>query len=124
MKMGFEEVVFEYVAAVEDAGRNLRERVAELHGVAKDETPGENRKTVAEDNFFFEYDNYESPNMGKYQSATKEGNITGRFQNAYNILKKADARIDNRYHGPDYEFAYWIWEHGKDRIYRQKLRKK
>lgn len=60
--------------------------------------------------------------IGKYDVAYKANNIEDKWTQAYNILKKNNNTINNRYHGENYEFSYWLYGEGK--IYRQKLKQK
>jgi len=59
--------------------------------------------------------------IGDYETAFKESNVPDNWNSAYNILKVNNATIANRYHGPTYEFSYWLYGEGK--IFRQKLKK-
>jgi hypothetical protein len=45
-----------------------------------------------------------------------------KWQSAYDLLTKANATIQARYHGKEYQFSYWLYSEGK--IYRQKLKEK
>lgn len=60
--------------------------------------------------------------IGDYEVAYKPNNIEDKFTQAYNVLRNSNATINNRYHGPSYEFSYWIYGEGK--IYRQKLKER
>jgi len=57
--------------------------------------------------------------LGDYATASKKNNIPDKWAQAFNILRQANAAINNRYHGRNYEFAYWIYQ---ERIFRQKLK--
>jgi len=56
--------------------------------------------------------------LGDFDVAFKANNIADKFIQAYNILNKSNATIQNRYHGQGYQFNYWLF--GTDKIYRQK----
>lgn len=58
--------------------------------------------------------------LGDFDVAFKARNIADKFIQAYNILNKSNATIQNRYTGQGYQFAYWLY--GQDKIYRQKLK--
>ena len=73
---------------------------------------------VSEDNFNLNYKEYESEKL-KFQVADPKDNSGDKFQRAENILKQANATINNRYHGPDYVYSFWLYS---GRIYRQKLK--
>ena len=56
--------------------------------------------------------------LGSYEVAYKANNPEDKWTSAYNVLSKTNASIQARYHGKDYQFAYWLYGDGK--IYRQK----
>jgi len=60
--------------------------------------------------------------LGEFQIAHKSNNLPDKWSPAYNVLRKNNAVINSRYHGPDYQFSYWLF--GEDRIFRQKLKPK
>ncbi len=60
--------------------------------------------------------------LGEYEIAYKQSNPADKWQSAYNILSNGDATIQDRYHGEDYQYSYWLYGEGK--IYRQKLKPK
>ena len=60
----------------------------------------------------------EGVKLGNYEVAYKANNLEDKWTQAYNILNKANATIQERYHGGEYEFSYWLY--GTDKIYRQK----
>ena len=77
-------------------------------------------KIVDESIFMMSYVDKTSPKLTDYQVAVREGNEE-KFDYALKILKEAFAKIDNRYHGTNYNHSYWIFGN-PERIYRQKLR--
>jgi len=56
--------------------------------------------------------------LGEFEVASKSHNLPDKWAHAYAVLKQNNAVINSRYHGPDYQFSYWLY--GEDRIYRQK----
>jgi hypothetical protein len=60
--------------------------------------------------------------LGEFEVAVKDKNPEAQWLHAYNILKQANATINNRYHGEGYAYSYWLFDEGK--IYRQKLKQK
>lgn len=74
---------------------------------------------VNESVFFLNYEDRESEKLKRFQIATQKGNET-EFSEAFKVLKNAKATISNRYHGPNYNFSYWIWN---DNIYRKQIQK-
>jgi len=59
--------------------------------------------------------------IGEFEVAAKEKNREEPWLHAYNILKQANASINNRYHGEGYQYSYWLFG---EKIYRQKLKPK
>jgi hypothetical protein len=57
--------------------------------------------------------------LGDYETAQAKNNRQEQFDQAFNILKTADASIQNRFHGPNYAHSYWLYNL---MIYRQKLK--
>jgi len=76
---------------------------------------------VKEETFDLNYEAFEGQRIGAYGVASKKGNVEGKFQSAFNVLKASNATIQNRYHGQGYEFAYWLFN---EKIYRQRLKPK
>jgi hypothetical protein len=62
----------------------------------------------------------QSPKLGNYEVTRKTDNSVDKWSHAYNILQAHNSTIDNRYHGSDYQYSYWLF--GEDKIYRQKLK--
>jgi hypothetical protein len=60
--------------------------------------------------------------IGDYEVAYKEQNLQEHWNHAYNILRQANATINNRYYGEGYQHSYWLY--GEGRIYRQRLNQK
>jgi hypothetical protein len=58
--------------------------------------------------------------LKEYETAQAKNNAQKEFDQAFNILKEANATINSRYHGPSYVFSYWLYSQA---IYRQKLTK-
>ena len=78
-------------------------------------------KTVPEETFFaIAYDIQTTEKLGMFEVADRQKNDVERFALAFSILKANENSISNRYHGPGYVYAYWLFS---DRIYRQILKK-
>jgi hypothetical protein len=58
--------------------------------------------------------------IGKFGVAYEKSNIPDHWNSAFNILRKNNATIKDRYYGEEYEFTYWLYE---NKIYRQKRKK-
>lgn len=77
------------------------------------------KAAVSEENFALNYTEYTSQKLGTFEVTEEKGNIPEKWNRAYNILKQANATISNRYHGPNYAFAFWLYN---KKIYRQKIK--
>jgi len=85
------------------------------------ESPSSERGFVDETMFnILKFDDQKGDRLGDYQVAFKSKNLLDKFSSAYGILRKNNATIKNRYHGPGYVFGLWLYGEGK--IYRQKLK--
>jgi hypothetical protein len=62
----------------------------------------------------------EGTKLGSFEVAYKANNVEEKWTQSFKILKDANATIQERYHGKDYQFNYWLYGEGK--IYRQKLK--
>jgi hypothetical protein len=60
--------------------------------------------------------------IGEFEVAYREQNLPEHWNHAFNILRQANATINNRYHGEGYAYSYWLFGEGK--IYRQKMKQK
>lgn len=113
---------------LEETHRKLRERkdeeinrIGQKLGVQEAETsrPKETQTFVDETNFkILKFEDAKGERLGEFQIAHKSSNLPDKWSGAHNILGQANATIKERYHGPNYEFAYWLY--GEDKIYRQK----
>lgn len=82
-------------------------------------SPPEVKPAVLEENFNLNYSEFTSKKLGTFEVAEKNGNIPEKGNRAFNILKNANATINSRYHGKNYQFSYWIYD---SRIFRKKLK--
>ena len=77
---------------------------------------------VSETTFsILKFETQEGIKLGNYEVAYKANNLADKWTQAYDVLSKANATIQARYHGQDYSFSYWLY--GSDKIYRQKVLK-
>ena len=60
--------------------------------------------------------------LGEFEIAHKKTNLDDKWQIAFTILRNSNSTIENRYHGIDYQYSYWLY--GSDKIYRKKLQPK
>lgn len=103
----------------------LLNRYAQAKGFvdAEEETPSSEAGFAKEIAFdVLTFDDQKGSRLGDFQVAYKTKNLPEKFNAAYGILKANNATIANRYRGPDFIFSYWLFD-GKDRIYRQKIKK-
>lgn len=109
------EILVDFANAVEAAAVNVKHRIGELTGVkgaiaVKEETIS-----------ILKFEKQQGERIGEFEVAYVKNNIPEKFQQALNILNKANATISDRYHGPRYSYSYWLYGEGK--IYRQKLKR-
>lgn len=75
--------------------------------------------TVKEELFnILKFEKQEGAKIGEFEVAYKGNNLPDKWTSAYNILRQNNATINNRYHGENYLYNYWLYD--KDKIYRQK----
>jgi len=110
------ETILNFADAMEAAAVDMKHRIAELVGVKEAQAPAVKEETFQCNKF----ENQHSDKFGEYGVAHKAQNLPDKWNNAHNILRQSNATIQNRYHGPDYLFSYWLY--GEDKIYRQKLK--
>lgn len=115
------EIVMDYANAQEAAVVSLKRQIAELAGI-KEEQKKESA-AVSEQNFtILKFELQQGSKIGEYAVAYKTNNLPEKWNSAFNVLSKSNAVINDRYHGQNYEFSYWLYGEGK--IYRQKLKPK
>ena len=117
---------------LEEAHRKLRElhdseinRIGQKLGMQEAEKKEQqgSQGFVPEQTFqILKFEDAKGEKLGEFQIAYKSSNLPDKWSSAYNILRQNNATIKERYHGPDYEFGYWLY--GEDKIFRQKLKPK
>lgn len=108
------EVLVNYANAQEAAAVDLKHRIAEVVGVKKPAAVREETFTI------LKWEKQTGAKIGEYEVAYQPNNLLEKWSHAYGILQKSNATINSRYHGPGYQFSYWLYGVGK--IYRQKLK--
>jgi hypothetical protein len=74
---------------------------------------------VVEETFStLKFEDQKGTKLGDYAVAYKQNNPMDKWTQAFDVLSKASATIQARYHGKSYQFSYWLY--GEDKIYRQK----
>jgi hypothetical protein len=68
------------------------------------------------------YETRQGIKLGTHEVATKPKKEDAKWIYAYNILRKQNATIQDRYHEEGYQYSYWLFD--EDKIYRQKLKEK
>ena len=94
-----------------------------INSLAPSEVRNENKAgpAVTEVTFsILKFETQQGAKLGNYEVAYKQNNIADKWTQAFNILNKSNATIQNRYTGQGYQFSYWIY--GEDKIYRQKIK--
>ena len=114
--MTLEEDVTDFANAIEAAAVNLKQRIAQRHGVAEEQET----KTVSENNFDLTYAKHTGAKLGEFQIADEKDSPSDLYKRALNILKQNKATIKDRYHGNGYVYGYWEYQ---DKIWRKKLKK-
>jgi hypothetical protein len=115
---------------VSETGLTLIYSALEAAGIMRDGEPAQGAKTekepivaVKEETFTcLTFEDQQGAKLGQYAVAYKQSNLVDKWTSAYNILRQSNATIQSRYHGPDYQFSYWLYGEGK--IYRQRLKAK
>jgi len=108
------EIIVDYANAQEAAVVDLKHRIAELVGVKEAIAVKEITFTI------LKFEKQQGTRIGEYEVAYKTNNIEDKWVQAYNILRRNNATIGNRYYGEGYVHGYWLYGEGK--IYRQKLK--
>lgn len=88
-------------------------------------TPQEIKEHVNESVFSeLKFEQQTGAKLGAFELSNKTNpeNHADKWNIAFDTLSKAKATIQDRYHGKDYQFSYWLFGEGK--IYRQKLKEK
>ena len=110
------EILVNYANANEATAVELKHRIGKLMGVKETVAVKEETFTI------LKFEPQKGERLGDYEVAYKANNIPEKWSHAYGILRANNATIQNRYHGPNYEFGFWLYGEGK--IYRQKLKRK
>jgi len=105
------EAIVDFANALEVACVQLKQHIGERVRVG-----------VREETFYIlKWEAQKGSKIGDFEVATKANNPEDKWAHAHNILKASNATISNRYHGPNYVYAYWLYQ--EDKIYRQILKK-
>lgn len=112
------ETILNFADAMEAAAIDMKHRITELVGVKEAQAPAVKEETFSCNKF----EDQHSDKFGEYGVAHKAQNLPEHWNSAYHVLKQNNATIQNRYHGPDYVYSYWLYT--AERIYRQKLKPK
>jgi polysaccharide pyruvyl transferase WcaK-like protein len=107
-------VLVDFATDIEGACLNLKHKIAELVGIK--EVPAVKEETFT----ILKWEKQQGNRLGEFEVAYEVHNISDKWSHAYGILRQSNATINNRYHGPNYEYSYWLYGDGK--IYRQKLK--
>lgn len=110
----FYDAFFSLLDAFEAGITGFRQQLGSRKGVAA---------AVKEETFTcLKFEQQKGNRLGEFEVAVKDKNPEAQWLHAFNILKQANATINNRYHGEGYLHSYWLYGEGK--IYRQKLKPK
>ena len=101
------ETMMEFIGDLEGACAKARTFFSERKGLA----------TVREESFnILTWSFKKGSKLGDFEIASKDSNDPEKYQHALNILKANHATIDDRFHEPQFQHTYWIYE---GTIYRQ-----
>jgi hypothetical protein len=115
----------DFLVKLRDAGQMIAKAANELlKSIASSELGLENGAVAVKETTFttLRWDAQKGSKIGDFEVAYKANNIEDKWQHAFNILRKSNATIKDRYHGESYNHSYWVY--GQDKIYRQKLKPK
>ena len=115
-----EEMLLEFLNAVEAGIAAAKQRYKEIKGIA--EKKGTREPAVVLETTFniLKFEQQQGAKIGEYEVAYKANNLEDKWNHAYNILRQNNATIADRYYGEGYVYGYWLYGEGK--IYRQKLK--
>ena len=109
------EIIVDYANAQEAVAVNLKRQIVELVNASE-----KCAATVPEQTFnVLPFQAQKGEKLGEFETAEKKSTTEQHWNHAFNILKAANATINNRFHGPNYVYSYWLYT---DRIFRQKLK--
>jgi hypothetical protein len=115
----------EFIVKLRDSALMLAEAADEfLKAMAPPELGLETQPTAVIETTFviLKWEAQKGSQLGDFDVAYKANNIQDKWQHPYSILRASNATIQDRYHGKDYTYSYWIY--GQDKIYRQKIKPK
>jgi len=106
--------------------RDAHQMIADAYNeYIESQTPSEIKEHVSEKVFLeLKFEQQTGAKLGSFELSNKTNpeNHADKWNMAFDILSKAKATIQERYHGKDYQFSYWLY--GEGRIYRQRLKEK
>jgi hypothetical protein len=117
----FYDGVFGLLDAVEGGIAAFKQQFAVKKGVSAE--PPKKVAVVREETFAcLKFEPQKGVRIGEFEVAYREQNLPEHWNHAFNILRQANATINNRYYGEGYQYSYWLY--GEGRIFRQKLSQK
>jgi hypothetical protein len=107
------ELLVDFADAIEAAAVNIKQQISQ-----KMKTP-----KASEDQFLsLKWEKKQGTKLKEFEVSTKTLNSSSEsFQHCFNILKRNNATINNRFHDANWQYAYWLYN---DAIFRQVLSKK
>jgi hypothetical protein len=115
------EALLEFLNAAEAGIAAAKQRIKEGK---KLEGPRAQSAAAAKEETFniLKFEPQEGAKIGAYDVGYKGNNVEEKWNQAFNILRQANATIKARYHGEGYVYSYWLFGE-KNNIYRQKLKR-
>lgn len=112
MSEKIEEAIVDFVNAIEAACVQLKRYIGETQGVPMREEPLLSLK----------WEKREGTKLKEFEITTKALNSGSEdFEKCFNILKRNNASINQRFHDKGWQYGYWLY--GENAIYRQTLKK-
>jgi hypothetical protein len=90
---------------IKDTCEEQLEKMAPAEMKEKKETPA-----VVEQVFLcLKFEAQKGQKIGDFDVAYEPQNLAQNWNSAMSILRSANAIIEKRYHGPGYQFSYWLF---------------
>lgn len=113
------QVINDFADGLEAIAVKLKREIAEIATAGR---AMKKNSAVPEQVFtFLKFESHSSEKLKDFETADRKTNTDQNWIPPFNILKAANATINDRYHGPDYVYSYWLYQ---DRVFRQKPKQK
>ena len=107
------EIFLDFLNAIESASISCKRQLAEVFtGVESGQTSEQAFSTL-------KFQEHRGEKLNEFGTSERANNDEKAWMDAFNLLKTAGATINKRFHGPNFIYAYWLYN---ERIFRQKLK--